>query len=79
MSKFTANEILEQSKTLTANGFNKFLNWHGISYTELDIDNIMDLNEGFYNVRIDDHAMDILFSDGEFCQNADYTEYADQD
>lgn len=68
-TKITFNQIIEQAKTLTANGFDKFLNENRIDYDVLDSDNIMDVNEGFYNIRIiskNFNPTTILFCDGEY-------------
>ena len=66
MKKITFNQIIEQAKTLTADGFDKFLSENRIKNTTLDMDNIFDLNEGYYNVYLDDQEVTILFCDGEY-------------
>lgn len=67
------NQILEESKSSTANSFQNFLNENNIDYSLLDSDNIMDPNEGNYNIHISDYNTAILFFNGEF---ADYSSEA---
>jgi len=65
----TREQIIKAACKLNAADFMDLMTHNGV-YTEiLDQDNIMDANDGYFNVIVDgmDLGEALLFVDGEFC------------
>jgi hypothetical protein len=67
MTKPNIDQIIEQSKTLTADGFKKYMIQNGVQYCQTEIENAYDINEGVYAVELTEHDIHMMFMDGEFC------------
>jgi hypothetical protein len=64
--KIAFKQILENATKLDANNFAKYLDENKINWTVLDC-NIMDYNEGYFNINLDDYADEpFLFVDGQY-------------
>lgn len=66
--KVTQKIIRENAVTLNAVQFIEFLDTFKVRYDILDADNLLDYNEGFLNVEVDNlpEGESILFIDGEY-------------
>jgi len=64
----TKKQILDAAKELKASDFIEMLDRKKIFFDVLDQDNIMDPNDGFFNIEVDGmpEGESLLFTDGEF-------------
>mgnify|MGYP006193646765 CR=1 FL=1 len=63
-TQINLQNIKEFAQTNNAADFDKWCNDNKIVAEWLDIDNIMDLNEGYYNVYLPIYAQSVLYCDG---------------
>lgn len=61
----TLTNILNAAKSLNAKNFASFLDNNKIAFTILDC-NIMDYNDDYFNIIIDEFDENILFFNGKF-------------
>jgi len=65
----TRNQIIKAACKLNAKDFMDLMDHNGVATEILDQDNIMDANDGYFNVCVDGLGSGeaLLFVDGEFC------------
>jgi hypothetical protein len=64
MKKFTIEEIRNFAENLNAVEFEAFCDKAKIHTSWLDIDNLMNYNEGYYNVELRDYDLFVSYYDG---------------
>jgi hypothetical protein len=64
MKKFTIEEIRNFAENLNAVEFEAFCDKVKIHTSWLDIDNLMNYNEGYYNVELPEYSLEVSYYNG---------------
>ena len=64
-TKISKTELMERARTMDASSFDDWCDGNNIHTSWVDVENIMDFNEGYYLIEIVEYALEMCFYNGE--------------